>query len=437
MDSSIQHKFSTNFDPSLIPRIINIKRMSKFHTNYSKTSYIILSNSGRAFRVSEMMHEIILIIDGKKSLDELAHELQEEEDLDISPEILWDLFERELIPRSILTFNDEKFVLTNETSNRTSEPLRLKIFPFKMQLFVSNILSKIVSLPHLLFFLGGFFCLTIITNNPSQTKNISYTDFPIILIIALLGVLIHELGHSSAAIRGGIVPGSIGIRFLLFFPTISINVNDGWILNRKNRIELDLGGVGLQSGFGMCLLLIANYFHDYVLFAASSITFSLVCLNLIPLPRFDGYWLLADVLGIPNLRQTSLSTFRRFLNKNSSENDRWGYIPSYIQVILSLYGLFTIFTIVLIVYYTIQFPQFFITYLLNIPQYIDQIIILINDGDYFLLFSQIISIFFSLAIFAGFILMILKLLQYFKARIDLKLRKIFTHKNDERNQQLK
>ena len=116
-------------------------------------------------------------------------------------------------------------------------------------------------------------------------------------MLFVIGVLIHELGHSAACVRGGIQPGTIGVRFLLWIPVFSIDVNNAWILDRKSRVELDLGGIGLQSAYGTFLLIASNLIQFPLLFEAANLTLSMVLLNILPFPRFDGYWFLADALG--------------------------------------------------------------------------------------------------------------------------------------------
>lgn len=427
----LNQDFSIHFDLKLIPRLINIQRIIKFQTSYSEPSYIILSTFGRTFRITKTMYKITRQVDGKQSLKDLACEIKEKEDLDVSPETLWELFKNDLVPRSIITFSDEEFDTIEEKLRSNSTPFRVKIFPWKAQLLISQFFSRITSLPILLILIGCFFGLTLIINKPKPTKNIDQLDFLIILMLMFIGILIHELGHSSAAVRGKIQPGSIGIRFLLWFPVLSIDVNSGWILDRKSRIELDLGGIGLQSGFGILLLLLSDFVQSPSLFIASSITFSIVCLNIVPFPRFDGYWFLTDALGIPNLSNTALSILRRPFSKKSNVNTHWGSLSLSIQFILFCYGLFTVFSIALMIFYLIQLPLLFLALIINIPQFIEQIKTSFSEGNFLISFYQIIGIIFSLTIFVGFVLMFFRILLYFKSRFVQKFNQRIPVRNND------
>jgi putative peptide zinc metalloprotease protein len=416
----INQKDSFSFDLKLIPRLINIQRITKFHTSYSKPSYIISSAVGRNFRITVPMYKILRLVDGEHSLEDLTYVIKEQEDLDISPETLWELFENELIPRSLITFEDKNFDTTEEKFKSNSRPFSLRIFPRKAQLLLSHFFSKITSLQLLIALIGLYFVLTLTINEPRTTNSIGQLDSLIILLLILLGILIHELGHSSAAVRGKIQPGPIGIRFLMIFPVFFIDVNNGWILDRKSRIELDLGGIGLQSGFGILLLLFSNLLQSPLLFIASSVTFSIVLLNIIPFPRFDGYWFLTDVLGVPNLKDTALSMLWRTFSKKEYENKPWGSVPTSIQFILFCYGLFTVFSIFLVIFYFSQFVMVVLTLITNFPDFMDQIEIFIFEGR-FPDFLQMIRTIFSLIIFISFILMIIKTMRYIKSKIVTKV----------------
>jgi putative peptide zinc metalloprotease protein len=376
------------------------------------------------------MYNIICLIDGKQSLMDLAYIIKEQKNLDTSPKILWELFVNELIPRSLITFKDNEFCPTLE---KQQSPFRLVIFPMKTQLVISKFLSKITSLSIFLILIGLFFWMSLTINYSVHTDSTSYPNFFIIFLLVVLGMLIHELGHSTAAVRGGIRPGPIKLRFLLFFPVLSIDVNDGWVLNRKSRIELDLGGLGLQSGFGIFLICLSDLTQSPSLFIASSMTFSIVLLNIIPFPNFDGYWFLTDALGIPNLKQTALAMFWPIFSRKKNENKTWGSISKSIQLLLYSYALFTVLSIILVFFYLPQFILLFIPLIISLPYFIVQIKESFIQGRLVDLSYQITNVIFSLMLCIGFTMMMIKSLFYFKSKIEQRLsqRVVIQKKNND------
>lgn len=133
----------------------------------------------------------------------------------------------------------------------------------------------------------------------------------------------HELGHASACRYMGIKHGGIGFAMYLTFPIFFTDVTNAWCLTRKKRMAVNLGGIYFQLYILITLIAVYHFTHsDFVryLILAMNLGFVLV-LN--PFFRFDGYWIATDLLGVPNLRQQSMSTLRyalaRLMGRKTSE----------------------------------------------------------------------------------------------------------------------
>ncbi|HKC28309.1 MAG TPA: hypothetical protein VKB75_09880, partial [Jatrophihabitans sp.] len=125
----------------------------------------------------------------------------------------------------------------------------------------------------------------------------------LLLTVGLLsaGALIHELGHAAACAYGGAQPGRIGFGVYLVFPAFFTNVTDSYRLDRTGRIRTDLGGLYLNL---WCLLALGGAYlgtgQGVFLLAALLMHVEMVQ-QLIPTVRFDGYFLLSDAAGVPDL----------------------------------------------------------------------------------------------------------------------------------------
>ena len=136
------------------------------------------------------------------------------------------------------------------------------------------------------------------------------------IVVGLLKVL-HELSHGMACERFGAECQSVGLAFLFFSPCLYCDVTDAWMLERRShRIAISLAGVYVEllvSSLALWLwwLSAPGLFHQVCLqvFLAGSIVTLLFNAN--PLLRFDGYYVLADLLEIPNLYQRSRQTIQR------------------------------------------------------------------------------------------------------------------------------
>lgn len=114
----------------------------------------------------------------------------------------------------------------------------------------------------------------------------------------LLALLLHELGHAAAAQRGGARPQRVGFVIYLVWPAFFSDVSESWRLRRGARVTVDIGGVYFQY-LATGLAAVCYAATGWRPLGAMVLMSLLGCLaNLNPFFRFDGYWLLADALGV-------------------------------------------------------------------------------------------------------------------------------------------
>lgn len=134
----------------------------------------------------------------------------------------------------------------------------------------------------------------------------------------LFGLLVHELGHATAALAGGLPARRIGIGFYLLLPVLFADVSHAWELSRARRLAVSLGGVYFQLLFNTLLIAIVVAGPAAVRDAALDlvrINIGIVAYVLIPFLRNDGYWVLADLLDRPRLHQEGRNAPYRLLRR--------------------------------------------------------------------------------------------------------------------------
>lgn len=119
--------------------------------------------------------------------------------------------------------------------------------------------------------------------------------------LTLLGVLVHELGHLAACARFGASHGGIGVGLYWCMPVFYAEVNGAWTLPRIQRAAVDAGGVYLQCLYTVALGAIYLATDAPAVREAIAWTFFLMLHTLNPVLKYDGYWLLTDLAGAPNL----------------------------------------------------------------------------------------------------------------------------------------
>jgi len=136
------------------------------------------------------------------------------------------------------------------------------------------------------------------------------------LTLAVTKVL-HEFGHGLACKRLGGECHEMGVMLLVLTPCLYCNVSDSWMLpNKWHRAAIGAAGMYVEIVLAsICTFIwwfthpgLLNYICFNVMFVSSVST---LVINANPLLRYDGYYILSDLVEIPNLRQKASSILQR------------------------------------------------------------------------------------------------------------------------------
>ncbi len=119
--------------------------------------------------------------------------------------------------------------------------------------------------------------------------------------LTMFGVLVHEVGHLTACARFGASHGGIGLGLYWCMPVFYAEVNGAWMLPRLRRAVVDAGGVYFQCGYVLVLGVAYLVFAAPPVLEAMAWSHFLMLHTLNPVLKYDGYWLLTDLAGAPNL----------------------------------------------------------------------------------------------------------------------------------------
>jgi len=111
----------------------------------------------------------------------------------------------------------------------------------------------------------------------------------------------HEIGHAAACRYGGGRPGRMGCGLYLAWPAFYTDVTDSYRLGRRARLRTDLGGVYFNAVFVVATL--GAYFatRSEPLLLLVVIEHFEIAHQLLPVVRLDGYYIVADLTGVPDL----------------------------------------------------------------------------------------------------------------------------------------
>jgi putative peptide zinc metalloprotease protein len=126
------------------------------------------------------------------------------------------------------------------------------------------------------------------------------------MLLSVIGILlgatvIHELGHAAACRYGGASPGKIGVAVYIVYPAFFTDVTQSYRLGRAGRVRTDLGGVYFNALTIAGLTAVYAHTHSPAVLLAIVFVHVEALQQLLPLGRLDGYFVVADLVGVPDL----------------------------------------------------------------------------------------------------------------------------------------
>lgn len=128
--------------------------------------------------------------------------------------------------------------------------------------------------------------------------------------------LLHELGHAFTAKRMGCRVPTMGLAFLVMWPVAYTDTNDTWRLtNRLDRLRVAAAGIATELVIAAWATLAWALLPDGALRSAAFVLattswVATVAINASPFMRFDGYFILADAVDMPNLHERAFALAR-------------------------------------------------------------------------------------------------------------------------------
>lgn len=146
-------------------------------------------------------------------------------------------------------------------------------------------------------------------------------NLPLLYLALILIKTLHEFGHSFAVRRFGGEVHTMGIMFLIFNPLPYMDATAAWTFRSKwKRVFVGSAGMITEVFVAACAVFVwANTGAGVINSLAYNMMFiasvSTVLFNINPLLRFDGYYILSDLLDIPNLHAQSSQHLRHLVER--------------------------------------------------------------------------------------------------------------------------
>lgn len=273
-------------------------------------SYLLQRGDGQIVQLSELLNLVMVSLAAEKALEDTAREVSDAYGRELGVSGLVHLIDSRLAPMGLVHqagADGGEAPAPPKADPLLALRLRGTLLPEKAVNVLARILAPLYWGPvvvAVLLLLAAIDVLVIITGDfMASLEEILLTPAMLLGIFALLtaAAVIHELGHATACRYGGARPGVIGVGVYLVFPAFFTNVTDSYRLGRAGRIRTDLGGLYFNC---LCLIGLGGAYlltgQGFFLLAAGLMHFQMLQ-QLVPTLRFDGYFVLADIAGVPDL----------------------------------------------------------------------------------------------------------------------------------------
>jgi putative peptide zinc metalloprotease protein len=308
------------------PRLRSHVRVSR-HVYRGQVWYLLQDqSSGRHHRVDETAFHFIGRMDGKRSTDEIWHSLlnqlrENTPTQDEAIEILCQLSDNDLLQCEI-TPNVAELFRRRFEKERKRRIAMLNPLSFRVPLFdPDKLLTRMTPLAHVMFhpaslvvwlvvFVLGLAAAGSHWHEITAFASVHMLTPKYLLLLWLCYPVIktfHELGHGLAVKAWGGEVRETGVSILMLVPVPFVDASSASAFPEKHR-RAAVGAAGMMVELFAAALATMIWINvedgfvrdvAFVLMVIGGV--STVLFNGNPLLRFDGYYVLSDVLDVPNL----------------------------------------------------------------------------------------------------------------------------------------
>lgn len=276
-------------------------------SGFKEPPSLVRRPDGQVIQLPPLLYAVAARADGHRSYERIAHEVSDEVRRGLEAEHVRFLVDEKLRPMGVLAQADgsspemvkpDPFLALKFRAavipERASNALGALFQPLFLPVVVVAVIAAFVAADWWVFFEHGV--------AQSVRQSIEHPG----LFLPLFGAVVlaagfHEIGHAAACRYGGGRPGKMGCGLYLAWPAFYTDVTDAYRLGRRARLRTDLGGV--YFNVVVVLLTVGAYlatgFEPFLLLVV--VQHFEIAHQLLPVVRLDGYYIVADITGVPDL----------------------------------------------------------------------------------------------------------------------------------------
>jgi putative peptide zinc metalloprotease protein len=275
-------------------------------SGYSQPPSLVRRPDGQVIQMSRLLYQVACRIDGSGDPSAIAELVSEDLGRSLSVGQVRHLITSKLLPLGVVA--DEQAPAAPPKANpllalrargtllpeRAANIFGAILRPLFRRPSVVAVVSGVLAVDYWLFAVHGLGAgLQQVLRDP--------VDLLIVLGLSVISAVFHECGHAAGCRYGGARPGVIGVGIYLVWPSFFTNVTDSYRLSRAGRLRTDLGGLYFNLIFMLALAGVYSVTSAEVLLLVIALTHLEMLEQLLPFVRFDGYFILSDLVGVPDL----------------------------------------------------------------------------------------------------------------------------------------
>ncbi len=285
-------------------------------SGYKEGAALVRRGDGQMVHLGPPMYGLLEAVDGERDYGELAETLSEKLGRRLGAEHVERIAQKLAAQGLLAGFEDKappkrnpllalrwKVLVTNpKITRRLTAPFTFLFRPWVMW-------------PVLAGFVGVFWFVLFHKGVASATAEAFHNPGLLLLVFALAvaSAGFHELGHAAACRYGGATPGGMGMGLYLVWPAFYTDVTDTYRLPRRDRLRVDLGGLYFNAIVAVVTMAIWLAWRQDALLLLVALQVLQMVKQLSPVIRADGYHILSDATGVPDLFSHMGPTMRRLL----------------------------------------------------------------------------------------------------------------------------
>jgi putative peptide zinc metalloprotease protein len=262
---------------------------------------------GQLVQLPPILYALAELLDGRRSYEQIAEDLTPIVQRALAPDDVKLLVEQKLAPLGIVAVDGGK--QPAKVDPLLALRLRTALVPRGVVNAMTAVFKPFFLPPLLLLMIGAFVVFDVWlfafhgVAQPVRTSLYQPTTLLLLFGIVVLAAAYHEFGHAAGSSYGGAPPGPMGVGIYVVWPAFYTDITESHRLGRGGRLRADLGGVYFHGIFVLALGVV--YFvsgFEPLLLAAALLQLEVIR-QMLPLLRFDGYYVVSDLVGIPDLFQ--------------------------------------------------------------------------------------------------------------------------------------